>query len=261
MNGAEPYGPLIGTGVRVLTWNVWGEEGPYAERAGRIEKVVRDVAPDVVALQEWAGQRLGYEHAAVISEKAPVAVLSRWPVVRQEDRLLPGGPPPEKKGGVLPGRALFCELDGPRGPLQVFSVMIGAYRLGDSQARQEQVRALAAFVQEVSSRRHPTLVCGDFNAPPDSDEMRMLTGRAATPVPGLVFYDAWEVAGDGGPGHTWSNANPWARPGLYPDRRFDYVLSAWPRAGGAGHPVRCEVVGDGPEPGSDHYAVLAELRY
>jgi endonuclease/exonuclease/phosphatase family metal-dependent hydrolase len=39
------------------------------------------------------------------------------------------------------------------------------------------------------------------------------------------------------------------------------VLSAWPRAAGAGHPVRCEVVGDGPEPASDHYGVLAELRY
>ncbi|MEU7747425.1 hypothetical protein [Nonomuraea sp. NPDC049158] len=56
-------------------------------------------------------------------------------------------------------------------------------------------------------------------------------------------------------------ADQWARPGLYPPRRIDYVLSAWPRAGGAGHPVRCEVVGDGPEPASDHYAVPAELRY
>lgn len=115
MNGAEPYGPLIGTGVRVLTWNVWGEEGPYAERAARIEKVVRDLSPDVVALQEWAGQRLGYEHAATLPARAPVTVLSRWPIVRQEDRLLPGGPPPQEKGGVLPGRALFCELDGRAG--------------------------------------------------------------------------------------------------------------------------------------------------
>jgi hypothetical protein len=42
-------------------------------------------------------------------------------------------------------------------------------------------------------------VCGDFNAGPDSDELRMLTGRSETPVPGLVFYDAWELAGDGTP--------------------------------------------------------------
>ncbi|TDD33141.1 endonuclease/exonuclease/phosphatase family protein, partial [Nonomuraea terrae] len=219
MNWAEPYGPPVETRVRVLTWNVWGEYGPYAERARRIGKVVHEHAPDVVLLQEWAGQALGYEHAAAASGTLPCAVLSRWPVTRQEERQLPGG--------RMPGTALFCELAGPRGPLQVFSVIIGSFRLDESEVRQAQVRALTAFVAETASRRHPALVCGDFNAPPDSDEIRMLTGRSAPPTPGLVFYDAWEVAGDGGPGHTWSNANPWARPGLYPDRRFDYVLSAW----------------------------------
>ena len=52
---------------------------------------------------------------------------------------------------------------------------------------------------------------------------------------------------------------------MYPDRRFDYVLSAWPRAGAAGHPTHCELLGvtDGPDSPdlSDHYAVLADLRY
>lgn len=253
MDWEEPYGPVIETRVRLLTWNVWGEYGPYAERAERIEKVIGELAPDIVALQEPTGRTFGYEYTAVASDTSSCALLSRWPIVRSEERPLPGG--------ALPGRALFCELTGPRGPLQVFSVMIGAFRLDESAARQTQVRALTAFVGEVASRRCPTVVCGDFNAPPDSDEIRMLTGRSAPATPGVVFYDAWELAGDGGPGHTWSNANPWARPGLYPDRRFDYVMSAWPRAGGAGHPVRCEVVGTAPRAASDHYAVLAELRY
>jgi hypothetical protein len=51
---------------------------------------------------------------------------------------------------------------------------------------------------------------------------------------------------------------------MYPDRRFDDVLSAWPRRGGAGHPVRCQLLGvllaDQPQL-SDHYGVLADLRY
>ena len=34
----------------------------------------------------------------------------------------------------------------------------------------------------------------------------MLTGRSETPVPGLVFYDAWELAGDRTAGYTWSTA-------------------------------------------------------
>jgi hypothetical protein len=44
----------------------------------------------------------------------------------------------------------------------------------------------------------------------------MLTGRSAPASPGLVFYDSWEMAGDGSPGYTWSNRNPLAAIGLYP---------------------------------------------
>lgn len=36
----------------------------------------------------------------------------------------------------------------------------------------------------------------------------MLTGLTHVPIPGLVFHDAWEVGGDGGPCHTWSHTNP-----------------------------------------------------
>jgi endonuclease/exonuclease/phosphatase family metal-dependent hydrolase len=70
---------------------------------------------------------------------------------------------------------------------------------------QAQVRQLCAFVAGVASSRQVTVLCGDFNAGPDSDGIRMLTGRSATAAPGLVFYDAWEVAGDGTAGVTWSN--------------------------------------------------------
>lgn len=52
----------------------------------------------------------------------------------------------------------------------------------------------------------------------------MLTGRTASAAPGLVSYDAWEIAGDGTPGHAWSNRNPLAAVALYPDRRY----GAWP---------------------------------
>ena len=117
------------------------------------------------------------------------------------------------------------------------------YPLHASGIRQHQVRELANFVSGAASPSHPAIICGDFNASPDSDELRMLTGRSQPPVPGMVFYDAWEVADDGGPGFTWSNQNPLAAVSLLPDRRFDYVLSAWPRRGGAGHPTRCELLG------------------
>ena len=108
------------------------------------------------------------------------------------------------------------------------------------------------------------MICGDFNAGPDADEIRMLTGRSEPPVPGMVFYDAWEVGGDGGTGITWSNDNPLAAVGLIPDRRLDYILSAWPRRGGIGHPTVCERLGVRPAGDlqlSDHYGIVADLRY
>lgn len=263
-----PYGPLLETRLRVVTWNVQGQEGPWRTRHPKIAESLAAQAPDLVALQEsWAGPSgtqaaalgtdLGLHHASSAAEGVAAsgnAVLSRWPIVATHVRTLPGR-------DDEPGLAFAAEIDGPRGPVVLVSVITGAFRPGQSADRQDEVRALAAFVAELP-RRALKIVCGDFNAPPDSDEIRMLTGRAAVPVPGLVFYDAWAMAGTGA-GLTWSAANPWAAPALLEDRRIDYVLTPWPRRGGQGHPLDAALVGDGPlDPvPSDHYGVRADLRY
>jgi endonuclease/exonuclease/phosphatase family metal-dependent hydrolase len=269
----QPYGPVVESTLRVVTWNVWGRYGLWEARQAAIESELRKERPDVVCLVEsWQtddateadvlGEALGLRarvQAGGWQEegwRSGVAVVSRWPITAHEQRTLPGG-------GAGFGQALFARVEGPRGDVQVFVVTLD-YPLHASALRQAQARELAAFIGEVTRRRHPTIVCGDFNAHPDSDEIRMLTGRSATPAEGLVFYDAWEVAGDGGPGITWSNDNPLAAVGMIPDRRFDYILSAWPRAGAVGHPVSCRVLGTqavgGVHP-SDHYGVVADLRY
>jgi endonuclease/exonuclease/phosphatase family metal-dependent hydrolase len=259
---AAPYGRLIETTLRLVTWNVWARFGPWERRETAIRETLERHDPDIVALVEaWDGQgaRLGMPHhvfGGEPSEDSGLAIMSRWPITRREFRPLPG---PEGATGVV----LFAEIDGPRGVVQVFVVAL-TWQLEHSAVRQAQVREVSAFIADRQRRRCPTILCGDFNADPDSDEMRLLTGRSAPPVPGLVFYDAWVTAGDGGPGHTWARTNPWAVPLLWPDRRIDHVLPAWPRPGGAGHPVRCELVGTEAVGGvlpSDHYGVLADLRY
>ena len=267
------YGPLIETRMRVVTWNVWGRYGDWERRQRGLEAVLQECAPDVVCLVEaWktpdqsqaaiVGDVLGLAHWAFDGDweqdgwTSGIGVASRWPIAHQETRALPGD-------DDAVGSALFAAIDGPRGLIQLFVAMLD-YPLDGSARRQAQARQLCEFVDEVTSGRWITVVCGDFNAGPDADEMRMLTGRTAVPVPGLVFYDAWEVAGDGTPGITWSNQNPLATVGHYPDRRFDYILSAWPRAGAAGHPVHCDLLGvrlSGDDQISDHYGVVADLRY
>jgi endonuclease/exonuclease/phosphatase family metal-dependent hydrolase len=270
----QPYGPIVESSVRIVTWNVWGRYGEWHQRQAALEAALEECQPDVVCLAEsWSAgsgtqaeriaDRLGLPDSRFVGDwqhedwTSGIGVASRWPIARHEERPLPGD------DGEAAGAVLFTAIDGPRGPLQIFVAMLD-YPLDASARRQAQVRELCEFVADVASRRHVTVVCGDFNAAPDSDEIRMLTGRSAGPVPRLVFYDAWEVAGDGSPGVTWSNKNPLAAIGRYPDRRFDYVFSAWPRAGAAGHPMHCELLGV--EAGastqiSDHYGVLADLRY
>lgn len=270
-----PYGQLVESTVRLATWNVWGRYGEdWESRQAGIEEVLFDVGPDVVCLVEaWCtgdtsqpeliATRLGLPHRCFVGEweqedwVSGVGFVSRWPMSEPERRSLHG----ESGSGF--GEAVHVVVDGGRGPIQLFIVALD-YPLNASALRQAQIKELARFVSEVTSGRYPTVVCGDFNAGPDADEIRMLTGRCATASPGLVFYDAWEIAGDGTQGHTWSNHNPLAAIGLFPDRRMDYILSAWPRLGGMGHPVRCSLLGPRPPDQlqlSDHYGVVADLRY
>jgi endonuclease/exonuclease/phosphatase family metal-dependent hydrolase len=270
-----PYGPLVASTFRVVTWNVRGRHGSdWRRRQSGIEDVLAEVGPDVVCLVEaWQdrmasqpeliAKRLGLGHHRfeggweVEDWTSGLGVVSRWPMTEATRR------PLRDEGGGGFGEVLHVVLDAEHGPIQLFVAVLD-YPLGASALRQSQVKQLAGFVSEVARRRFPTVICGDFNAGPDSDEIGMLTGRSATAVPDLVFYDAWEVAGDGTPGYTWSNANPLAALGLYPNRRFDYIFSAWPRQGGVGHPTQCALLGmRAPEDLqlSDHYGVVADLRY
>jgi endonuclease/exonuclease/phosphatase family metal-dependent hydrolase len=268
-----PYGPVADGTCRVATWNVWGRFGDWLARQEGITAELRRCEADVVCLDEaWEtphdsqidiiGSALGLGHQISLCDfeldgwRSGIGICSRWPIARYESRALPGG------GDGL-GTAALAVIDGPRGPVQVIAVMLD-YPLHASGVRQRQVRELLGFVSETTSRRHLTVICGDFNAGPDADEIRMLTGRSEPLVPGMVFYDAWEVGGDGGTGITWSNDNPLAAVGLIPDRRLDYILSAWPRRGGIGHPTACERLGVRPAGDlqlSDHYGIVADLRY
>ena len=92
----------------------------------------------------------------------------------------------------------------------------------------------------------------------------MMTGQTTCPVPELVFHDAWAFVDADGPGYTWENTNPYAAEVLEPNRRIDFIFTGMPVKRGAGHIVSCKVAASAAVDGiwpSDHYAVLAELRY
>lgn len=276
-----PYGPLVDTRLRVLSWNIWWRFGPWEARRPAIAATLGSLDADVICLQEvWddgdvcfaeeLAKGLGFHHVYgsqldLDGVRFGNAVLSRWPISGSEVLPLPADDDVQESRTCV-----RADIEGPRGALQVFSTHLN-WRFDQSATRQQQVRSICDFVdasKPPAGRDFPPVLCGDFNAVPDSEEIRMLTGRAAVPVAKLVFQDAWEMARgvseSSAAGITWSNDNPYAAADLEPDRRIDYVFVGWPKQGGRGHAVSCRVEGTAPVDGvvpSDHYAVLAELRY
>ncbi len=268
----SPFGELLRTELKVVSWNLWWRFGPWEERLAAIRATVAELGADVYAFQEvWddgeenlaaiLAEDLGFHHEfRAWNEHDGVgfgnAVVSRWPMVRT--RSIDFGDPE----GATHRNVLMVEVDGPRGVVQVFCTHLN-WKLFESEVRQRQVSELARFVADCRPRGFPAVICGDFNAEPASQEIAMMTGLTGVPVPGLAFFDAWKVGGEG-VGNTWSNRNPFAAAVLEPDRRIDYVFTGWPRTAGAGHVVGCRVIGDSPVGGtwpSDHFGVEARLRY
>lgn len=267
-----------------MTWNLWWRFGPWEQRRAAILAVLREVRPDVIGLQEvwatdeenlaeWLAAELGL-HCAWAASEAPQrwqqrigdptvdvgnAVLSRWPVVAREVFALP--PPPQSVGD---GQFALCALlDTPSGQFPFVTVHLTSPADASTQ-RCEEVRALSGFVDaQGSGQPFPRLITGDFNATPDSDEVRLFSGVRTAPVaPGRIFIDAWEYADPAAPWATWDSANPYVAATYSPSWRVDYIFVGPPDSGGRGHVRSARRAGDGPIDGvwpSDHAAVVAEL--
>lgn len=252
--------------MRLLTWNLWWRFGPFEERQPAIEEVLRREDADILVLQEVRvtdGQAEALRLALGLSAAVTTtgwemgnAILSRWPISDHGVVALPDG-----TGRPAHRRALFAIVDTPWGSWPVVCTHLD-HRFDESAVRLHQVDAIADLVADLRSRSElPVLLGGDFNAVPDSDEIRRLTGRSPVRHPNLVFADMWELHGVG-PGHTWSGANPYLVDANWPNRRLDYLFVTWPRPKPAGHPRRVWLAGTEPIAGvqpSDHFAVVADV--
>ena len=264
--------------LRVLTLNIWNRLGPWDERLVAIRTTLARENPDVIGLQEVIttphGDALhqgtaiaegnGYEVAFGASHGEGFsfgnAILSRWPIRRSEVFILPSGE------GAEPRSVLFAELDSPVGLLPVFVTHL-AWRLHEGAVRQAQVLAVADKIAELAPPTGlPALLMGDFNAEPESDEIRYLKGLTRLGRERCVYFaDAFEVAGDRSHGATFSKANPFAEPLREPDRRIDYIFVQRRNddlRGRAG--LRARVCFNEPVNGvfpTDHFGVLATVRY
>ena len=195
-----------------------------------------------------------FEPAAL---ESGTAVMSRWPVSESGSRKLAGF------DGGDGGLVQFARVDGPRGQIDVFVVMLD-WRPDLSHVRQAQVRELAAYVNETGSAGHPVVILGDFNAGPETDEMRMLIGQSQVAAPGWSSGTRGTSRRRAVPGTPGRGATAMRRRGCCP-----IVASTTCSRRGRGHEARAipcgarcwaRPVSTGSTP-PDHFAVMAEIRY
>jgi endonuclease/exonuclease/phosphatase (EEP) superfamily protein YafD len=227
--------------LRLMTCNMHYYKGS----AGRLDALLDEARPDIVALQEWPGWNKSELLAGRqwhVHESSVLFLASRFPI-RQVTEL--GHDSMDDVGAVL-----HAELETPGGIVTLFSVHLASPREGlynvvhdreegaddleaGSALRWVQSEQLARRVEEVSG---PVLLAGDFNTPVESAIFRRYWDR---------YTDAFRFAGWGW-GYTFIGGKTAVR--------IDHIL--------AGPGWLCERCRVGPNVGSPHRPVIADLiRY
>jgi endonuclease/exonuclease/phosphatase family metal-dependent hydrolase len=279
--------------LRVVTLNAASLIEPgWSERRYEILAWLERLDPDVVCLQEvweapgdqntagWLADHAeagrwhwvfgGYPMPAQLWPDSSVlfgsAVLSRWPIDHYGCFALPID---ERVDVPHPVFRLHAELVHARTcGIDVFSTHLAPPPTQGAQ-RVQQVLAIDAHI---TSERDPAAVlppvlCGDFNAEPDSEEIRFLSSLVSIEGRSTYYQEAWRAAGNTGAGFTNDHrSNPLLARLNVPVKRIDYIFvgDAFLRPGGAGLVVDAQLVFDQPLTGtlaSDHFGVLADIRW
>jgi endonuclease/exonuclease/phosphatase family metal-dependent hydrolase len=271
--------------LKILTFNLWHDAGPWKERAALARDWIARLDPDLIGFQEVLrgagvdlvaqlvserGYHVDFARASAFWRDDSLAfgnaVASRWPIESRDELQLPDRGDGETRVALTVG--IRAPIPGER---LSFTCTHLNWKFHHGVTRERQVVALCDRVRRLRARDgFPSILVGDFNAEPGSDEIRYVKGLHSIDGRSVHFHDAWEVArdreeagGSGNAGVTWSNRNPYARENLEPARRIDYIFVGRPMLGGSGIVDHCRVVCDQESGGvwpSDHFGLYAELR-
>jgi endonuclease/exonuclease/phosphatase family metal-dependent hydrolase len=274
-------------------------EPRWAERRHEIVAWLERLQPDIVCFQEiWQDERTPNTAGWIVDHMPEAgwhwqfggrafgdqlwpdpktefgsAILSRWPIDDSAYHPLPVAHDPDLFAANVPWALLHVRTAG----LDVFSCHLAAAPR-DGRHRRKQVIAIDELITAARGDRDtiatpgrprdgmPPILCGDFNAEPDSDEIRFLCSLTDLDGHSAFYQDAWRVAGDG-PGHTqdW-RTNPIAEAANLHRKRIDYVFVGDPfqRRDGAGRVLAAHHAFDEPITGvlaSDHTGLVVDVLW
>lgn len=258
--------------LRILTLNLWNVNPPFERRMDVALTAIKALRPDVIGLQEVVesppGLRQSEAFARAIdgdvrffaadetSDHGPIgnAVISRLPMGPAEGLRLPS---PAGDTRV----ALAVDLETSAGMLSFITTHL-SWELDASPVRERQVVALDGFARE-RRRLLPSVMTGDFNAGPDSDVVRFLTGRCSLEGAGTYWRDAYARIHPHSDGYTWSAMNPYVARHVERNRRIDFIFVGELGPDQRGAIIDARVVLDMPASdgtfASDHFGVYAEI--
>ncbi|MFZ1935144.1 MAG: endonuclease/exonuclease/phosphatase family protein [Thermoguttaceae bacterium] len=244
-----PWGRLAaaeGPSLRVLTCNLKGE----CHKNAALDRIIEEQMPDVVALQGCYGEvRIRWPAGWHVCQVADFVVASRYPVVEGTDhswQLAGHGPHMDilHCRVQVDGREIdFCSVHllSPHGGLEAVFDRKTLLRPSDGpilDAEIEQRRLESEDAYHFACRLGPQqILAGDFNMPVDSAIYRQHWGG---------FRDGFSAAGLGYGYTEW----PRMRVRVF-GVRIDHVLT--------GDGWRCRRCWVGPDVGSDHLPLLADL--
>jgi endonuclease/exonuclease/phosphatase family metal-dependent hydrolase len=221
--------------VRVVTYNVRG----FRDGLGRVAAVVRELAPDVLLLQETGSRRDLRRFAAEVGLRA---ARDPWSPLRRRVKNAVLLAEPWSLVSFRLERFVHARRWYPRGALvarasagsaDVWAISIHLGLGGAERAR--QASRVTELVEELVDGF--VIVGGDLNATPEM--------RATARIAGAL-RDAWDQAGDG---------QGWTFPASAPMARIDYVF-----VGEGGSIVAARVGAEGASRASDHLPVAVDVR-
>jgi endonuclease/exonuclease/phosphatase family metal-dependent hydrolase len=163
--------------MRVLTLNIWKDEGDLAARLEMFVAECRLLQPDLICLQEvyadatmdageWLADALGLTRVGVparikqrsgVLSSSSIAILSRLPLLTEESLDLPTS---AADGGR---KSLSAVFEATNGPIRVVSLHLSHLKADEGDMlRQQQLAAIWSWASE--GWDHPIILAGDFNA-------------------------------------------------------------------------------------------------
>lgn len=251
--------------LTVLTLNTWNREAEYAKRESLIRSWIEVLNPDLIGFQEVEREQandilheMDYEFEWDGHGESGMCIGAKWPINEFTKHDLPGIEP-----GSIGGIVLTCRVSTPVGTIPFANATTYFPMMHDGWKREQQMPQLLECVKSIRVKQgFPVVLVGDFNAEPESGEIRFLKGLQSIAGTSAYFGDAWERGGDGTMGETWTRRNRYSGALGLPDRRIDYVFIGSPAVLGPGRVRDCRVVCDVSVDDiwpSDHFGVFAEL--